>query len=228
MHNVQSMRLRRALAMGLVVGLAALGGSAQDRGRARETERTPDQAPGATARVDELSAQDKEVLSWTNEFAKEVTRIVEGWLTNGSVTQDRFFSFLYYPVVDTDPTKYTTDYDTLSDRDIQGVLDKYVGKSNLLMYAVMTDRNGYVPTHNRQYSQPLTGNRAVDLVNNRAKRIFGDQIGFKAARNQKPYLLQTYSRDTGELVSDISVPLTIRGQHWGCVRIGYRAVERQQ
>jgi len=68
----------------------------------------------------------------------------------------------------------------------------------------------------------------MDLVNNRTKRIFGDQIGFRAARNEKPYLLQAYARDTGELVADISVPISIRGRHWGCVRIGFRQVERQQ
>jgi hypothetical protein len=89
-----------------------------------------------------------------------------------------------------------------------------------------TDLNGYLPTHNQRYSLPLTGNLAFDLVNNRTKRIFGDRTGIAAARNEAPYLLQRYRRDTGELMADLSVPVRVRGKHWGCVRIGYRQVEK--
>ncbi|WP_274534870.1 hypothetical protein [Salinivibrio kushneri] len=34
-------------------------------------------------------------------------------------------------------------------------------------------------------------------------------------------LLQTYKRDTGEVMHDLSVPLFVAGQHWGAVRMGY-------
>ena len=34
-----------------------------------------------------------------------------------------------------------------------------------------------------------------------------------------PFLLQTYTRDTGELVSDLSLPIYINGSHWGAMRI---------
>jgi methyl-accepting chemotaxis protein len=214
--------LRKVL-IGLAVALATFSTGAQERERDRDKSE-----PAAAPKPDELSAQGKEVLGWTNELAKEITQVIEGWLASGAITSDRLFSWLYYPVPDTDPTKYNTDYDSLADRDFQAIVDRYVAKSNLMLYAVATDKNGYVPTHNRQYSQPLTGNRALDLVNNRTKRIFGDQIGFRAARNRKPFLIQSYSRDTGELVADLSVPILIRGQHWGCVRMGYRHVDRQQ
>ena len=35
-------------------------------------------------------------------------------------------------------------------------------------------------------------------------------------------LLQTYSRDTGELMHDLSVPIMVGGRHWGGLRLGYR------
>ena len=37
-----------------------------------------------------------------------------------------------------------------------------------------------------------------------------------------PVLLQTYRRDTGEIMHDISVPIQVNGRHWGGFRIGYR------
>ncbi|MNT38713.1 hypothetical protein D3C72_1749200 [compost metagenome] len=33
-------------------------------------------------------------------------------------------------------------------------------------------------------------------------------------------LFQTYSRDTGEIVNDISIPIYLGPEHWGAVRIG--------
>jgi methyl-accepting chemotaxis protein len=72
---------------------------------------------------------------------------------------------------------------------------------------------------------PLTGNLASDLVNNRTKRIFNDRTGLAAASSRSPFLVQRYQRDTGELMADLSVPVFVRGAHWGAVRIGYRAID---
>lgn len=84
------------------------------------------------------------------------------------------------------------------------------------------DRKGYFPTHNKKYSQPLTGKYEVDLVHNRGKRIFADRTGQRAGSNTQPLLLQTYKRDTGEILHDLSVPIMVRGRHWGGFRIGFR------
>ncbi len=39
---------------------------------------------------------------------------------------------------------------------------------------------------------------------------------------KKPLLLQTYKRDTGEIMHDLSVPIYINGKHWGGFRVGYQ------
>jgi methyl-accepting chemotaxis protein len=173
-----------------------------------------------------LSAQDREVLGWANQLATEVSQTIEKWMAARSISEEKLFGRLYYPIARTDPPKYTTEYSDLADRDLPPLQEAVVKKSGAVVFAVVTDINGYLPTHNQRYSQPLTGNRAFDLVNNRTKRIFGDRTGIAAARNEAPYLLQRYKRDTGELMADLSVPVRIHGKHWGCVRIGYRQVER--
>jgi methyl-accepting chemotaxis protein len=43
-----------------------------------------------------------------------------------------------------------------------------------------------------------------------------------AADHEHSFLLQTYRRDTGELMHDISAPIYVKGRHWGGFRIGYR------
>jgi methyl-accepting chemotaxis protein len=178
------------------------------------------------AQLDALNAQEKEMLGVAQDFARRVTETMEGWLAAKEVSEERLFSFLYYPVPRTDPPKFTTDWDRLSDRDVQGIEEAVLTRSQALVFAVLVDKNGYLPTHNVRYSQPLTGNLAVDLVNNRTKRIFNDRTGLAAAKSGAPFLIQRYQRDTGETMVDLSVPVFIRGTHWGAVRLGFRAEVR--
>ncbi len=58
-------------------------------------------------------------------------------------------------------------------------------------------------------------------INFEHKRMFNDTVGIRLARNQDPILVQTYVRDTGEVLNDLSVPITVRGRHWGAVRLGF-------
>jgi methyl-accepting chemotaxis protein len=171
------------------------------------------------------SAQEREMLALAQDFSRRCAEAMEAWIANKEVTRERLFSFLYYPIARTDPPKFTTDWDRLSDRDVQGIEEAVMSRAQGLVYAVLVDRHGYLPTHNLRYSQPLTGNLANDLVNNRTKRIFNDKTGLAAARSEAPFLVQRYQRDTGESMVDLSVPVMVGGAHWGAVRIGYRHVE---
>jgi methyl-accepting chemotaxis protein len=80
-----------------------------------------------------------------------------------------------------------------------------------------------VASHNLRYCKPLTGDAEYDRNNNRTKRIFNDKTGLKGAQSTEPFLLQTYMRDTGEILNDLSTPIYFNNRHWGAVRIGYRA-----
>jgi hypothetical protein len=179
----------------------------------------------AEAQTEGLSAQEREMLSLAQDFARRCSDTMESWIANKEVTREKLFSFLYFPVARTDPPKFTTDWDKLSDRDIQAIEEAVLVKSPTIVFAVLVDKHGYLPTHNQRYSLPLTGNLASDLVNNRTKRIFNDKTGLAASRNEAPFLIQRYQRDTGENMVDLSVPVLVAGNHWGAVRIGYRFVE---
>lgn len=180
---------------------------------------------GGVTPADALTPQEREMLAVANEFAQRVGQAMERWIAAREVTPDRLFSTLYYPVPATDPPKFTTDYDRLSDRDLQPIQESLLARSSAIVFTVTVDRNGYLPTHNLRFSQPLTGNPAIDLVNNRTKRIFADRTGLAAAQSTAPFLIQRYARDTGETMVDLSVPVVVQGKHWGAVRIGYRPVE---
>jgi len=80
-----------------------------------------------------------------------------------------------------------------------------------------------VPSHNRRYCQPLTGDHTKDMAGNRTKRIFTDRTAVRCGSHTQPFLLQTYKRDTGDILHDLSVPIYVNGRHWGGFRVGYKA-----
>lgn len=178
--------------------------------------------PITSAQVVELKGMDLQVKTWAEECRKEVTDQMELLITSGKLSLGQIFDTFYIPIPGTTPQKFNTQYDKYLDEAIQNILDKYLEKSDRLIFVVATDKNGYVPTHNTKYSQPLTGDKDKDLVGNRTKRLFNDRTGLAAAKNTEPYLLQKYNRETGEQMADLSIPIMIRNQHWGAIRIGYK------
>ena len=93
-------------------------------------------------------------------------------------------------------------------------------------FCACVDVNGYLPTHNLKFGKPQGKDPDWNAANSRNRRIFDDRVGLAAGRNTKPYLLQIYRRDMGGgrfvLMKDVSAPITVRGRHWGGVRLAYR------
>ena len=131
------------------------------------------------------------------------------------------FDQRYQPIAQSDPPRFTTSYDRAVERDLQGLFDRVLTDLPGAAYALAVDNRGFAPTHNTKFSRPPTGQREHDLVYCRNKRIFDDPVGTRLAKNRAPFLLQTYLRDTGEVINDLSMPVVIDGKHWGAVRIGY-------
>jgi len=129
----------------------------------------------------------------------------------------------YRAIPNTSPQKYSTGFDKFFDQVISPIQEEVLGRQNSVFFAICVDDKGYVASHNLRYSKPLTGDPEVDKVNNRTKRIFNDKTGLKAAQSTEAFLLQTYMRDTGEIMNDLSTPIYLNNRHWGAVRIGYKA-----
>lgn len=140
----------------------------------------------------------------------------------GALQTDDLFDDQYHPIPATKPQKYHTRFDTVFDRIMPPLQEGLLERHPEIVYAICCDLRGYVPTHNNKFSKPLTGDEKVDFVGNRTKRIFEDPVGRQCGAHEQPFLLQTYRRDTGEIMHDISSPIYVDGRHWGGLRIGYR------
>ncbi|WP_370264494.1 methyl-accepting chemotaxis protein [Limnobacter sp.] len=188
------------------------------------SEKSSNELAGATDRIKELVARFKigkgayETIIEKAMLARdECKSILLAARDNGH----NIFDEAYKPVPNSNPQKYTTNYDRAVERQLQAVYDRLVAQVPGSVFSLCVDRKGYAPTHNSKYSRPLTGDLKVDLVESRDKRMFSDPVGLRAAQNLSPWLLQTYRRDTGEVLNDLSLPIEIDGRHWGGMRLGF-------
>ena len=163
-----------------------------------------------------------EMRQTAQQAAQKVQQLFENLIQTRKITKEALFDRNYQQTAGTKPPKFTTLYDRLADDVLPSIQEAVLESSPHITYAASTDNHGYIPTHNNQFCQPLTGDYQRDLVGNRTKRIYEDRVGITCGSHNKPSKLQTYRRDTGELMFDVSAPITILGEHWGGFRLGYR------
>jgi len=164
-----------------------------------------------------------EMPAVVQKAAADIARTLESAIKAGRISETELFDENYQPIPNTKPQKFKTRFDHITDELFPPVQEAILDSRRELVYAGAVDRNGYFPTHNKRYSKPLTGDEKIDMVNNRTKRIFTDPVGKRCGSHALPFLIQTYRRDTGEIVHDISAPIMVRGRQWGGFRIGYTA-----
>ena len=217
----------------------ALDGVSQDIGhKVGEVARNAAEAGRAMAdasrRVDEVRATTEDIQSTLAGFRTGGTGFdalveattglrdaVAACLVHHARRGADVFDQAYRPIPDADPPRFTTSWYGLVERDLQALFDRVLAALPGCAYALAVDNRGYAPAHNGKFSHPPTGQREHDLVHCRNKRIFDDPVGARLAANRNPFLFQTYMRDTGEVINDLSMPVEIAGRHWGAVRIGF-------
>lgn len=153
--------------------------------------------------------------------ARKVGAAFEKAIAQGEINTDDLFDRHYEPIPGTNPQKFSTRYDRFCDKILPSIQEPAATQVAGGVFAITCDYNGYVPTHNARFAQPLTGDYDTDIAANRTKRLFDDRTGSRCGSHTQRMLLQTYKRDTGEIMHDLSVPIFVKGRHWGGFRIGY-------
>mgnify|MGYP001459951428 CR=1 FL=1 len=127
----------------------------------------------------------------------------------------------YAQVPNSNPPKYDLSYTRAFAQEMSAIYDRWAATLPGTAYALVCNLDGYIPAHFSKCSQPLTGNYEVDLVNSRDRRKFTDAGAIRANRSTAAFLFQTYVRDTGEVLSDLSMPIMLQGKRWGTLRVGF-------
>ncbi|MDC8803693.1 methyl-accepting chemotaxis protein [Halomonas pacifica] len=167
-----------------------------------------------------LEGRHQVVYAAARETARRIGRLLEAGIAQGELDEASLFAPRYQCIPETDPPLYRSAFDAYTDRHLPEIQEPLLERLGVA-YAIACDRRGYVPTHNRAVSRAPTGDRDHDLQYCRSKRIFDDPTGRRCGAHQEPLLVQTYKRDTGEVMHDLSVPIHVNGRHWGGLRLGY-------
>ncbi len=208
--------------------------SARIDGVAKAANEVHDAMSSSARRVDQLRGHTEDIQTALAEFRTggtvfdtlvvatenlrdDVTRYLGGVMGRGRNVFDQD----YRAIEGANPPRYTTSYDGEVEAALQGLFDQVLATLPGCVYALAVDNKGYAPAHNSKFSQRPTGVYETDLVHCRSKRIFDDPVGQKLARNTKAFLFQSYLRDTGEVINDLSMPIYLNGRHWGAVRVGF-------
>src|SRR5690606_29401389 len=156
----------------------------------------------------------------------EVAAIFTEAVKQGVITLADLFDTSYREVPNTNPQQVVTRFTEFTDRVLPDVQEPVLAFDRRIAFCAAVDRNGYLPTHNRIYSQPQGDDPVWNAAHRRNRRIFNARTGLSAGRSARPFLLQTYRRDMGGgeyvLMKECSAPIMIDGRHWGGLRVAYR------
>ena len=180
----------------------------------------------------DLSAQseqntlDRPFIERVLAAAIEITAAFEAALEAGEVNEADLFDQNYTPIPGSEPQQLMTRFTAFTDRVLPPIQEPVLKWDPRVIFCAAVDTNGYLPTHNAKFAQPLSDDPVWNNANCRNRRIFDDRVGLGAGRNTQPFLLQTYRRDMGggqfALMKDVSAPIQVRGKLWGGLRLAYK------
>ena len=170
---------------------------------------------------------DTPYIEQAQNVAARISAALEAAVQSGRISLADLFDEAYKPVVGSNPAQHLTRFNKLTDELLPDLQEPALSAMPGVVFCIAADRNGYISTHNRAYCHPQRpGDVVWNTAHSRWRRIFNDRTGLASARNQRPFLLQTYRRDMGGgqhvLLKEAAAPIVVQGRHWGGLRLAYR------
>ena len=158
--------------------------------------------------------------------ANRISTLLEEAITLRKISLDDLFDNNYVPIPGTDPLQHRTRFLDLVEGILPDIQEPLLASDKRMIFAAAVDRNGYLPVHNKIYSQPQRPGQLIwNIANCRNRRIFDDRAGLSAGRVVRPYLIQNYPRQMGDRIDmmwEIGAPIRVFGKQWGGFRTAYK------
>jgi methyl-accepting chemotaxis protein len=178
-------------------------------------------------KLDTTRDENVEFIDRAMRAAADVSQRLERLVGDGAISLEDLFDNEYVPIAGTNPQQYRTRYLELLEHELATTLDAFRAGDKRMAFCVVVDRNGYLPVHNREYSHPQRpDDPAWNMSHCRNRLIFDSRAGLCAARNTRPYLVQSNPRHMGGgvviMMKEFAAPIRVRGRHWGGLRMAYQ------
>jgi len=214
-------------------GLSSFAADARDNGgqlhRAQERLAQLEQLSGDM--LDRLAScgvriDDTVFVERAQQAKDDVTVLIEAAIARGEIRAEAVFDTRYVAMPGTDPVQYSTRFCDFADAHVRPILDRLKDSDSRHIGCVMSDINGYLPTHITERSQPQSDDPAWNAKYCRNRRNFIDDATRRAIDSEKEAMLVTYRMNLGEgrylPVKNVFVPLYIAGRRWGNFELAYR------
>jgi methyl-accepting chemotaxis protein len=172
-----------------------------------------------------IRSENTEFIERAISAANRISQIFEDAVRQGRLSEDDLFDNNYVPIPDTNPQQYCTRFLDFCDEVLPGIQEPLLASDKRMVFCAAVDRNGYLPAHNKIYSEPQRpGDVLWNTQHSRNRRIFDDRAGLSAGRVVRPYIIQNYPRNMGDRVVmmwEIGAPIRVFGKQWGGLRTAY-------
>jgi methyl-accepting chemotaxis protein len=158
--------------------------------------------------------------------AGDVAARIQSALRDGLLARADLFDERYVRIDGTDPPQFLTGFTEFADNAIRPLLDATTLSVPEVVGCCLIDRNGYLPTHISERSQPQRpGERRWNVENSRNRQMFMDHQTRAALDREGDWFLHTYRQDFGDgryrPLRSVFVPLSFGGIRWGLYELGY-------
>jgi methyl-accepting chemotaxis protein len=178
------------------------------------------------SKLSKIRSENTEFIDRAISAANRISGLFEDAITQRKISLDDLFDNSYVPIPETEPMQYRTRFLTFVEEMLPDIQEPLLASDKRMVFCAAVDRNGYLPVHNKIYSQPQRAGEVIwNTANCRNRRIFDDRAGLSAGRVVRPYLIQNYPRQMGDRIDmmwEIGAPIRVFGKQWGGFRTAYK------
>ena len=180
------------------------------------------------ARLEAIRAENKEFVDRAIDTAAMISMALEDAVSSGTLTREALFDTDYQPIEGTNPQQFRTRALDALEELLPPIQEPLLGQRQAhdLLRRGRPQRLSAGAQHASIRSRRRPDDPAWNVANCRNRRIFDDRAGLSAARNVRPYLIQSYPRDMGNgvviMMREIDAPIRVFGKHWGGFRTAYK------
>lgn len=173
-----------------------------------------------------IRTEDTPYIEAALEAGRKIAARFESAVQEGRLSMEDLFDDQHRPIPGTNPQQFMTRFTAFTDQALPDIIEPMLGLSPKVSFVVCIDRKGYIPTHNRKYSQPQSADPVWNQAHCRNRRFFNGRTEKAAVESKSRFLLQTYRRDMGGgqfvVLKEAAAPITVHGRHWGGLRLAYK------
>jgi methyl-accepting chemotaxis protein len=173
-----------------------------------------------------VSASDVPMVQLVKSRAAALGQMMADAVAGGEITLADLFDENYRPIAGTNPPQFLTRFVGFAERRMAPLINGALELDPRLVFSSATDRNGYIPVQNPQYSKPQGADPVWNAANCRNRRFFKDRNATAFTNLTAPFLLRIYRRDMGggrfEVMKHCGAPIFVNGRRWGAFTIGFR------